>query len=79
MTEFIAAHHVNGATGLKGQVSKLQVINVGGLNGDSHCLRQFLQPLLDGRFGVRNRFEQIELSLINHQFILGDIHTHDRL
>ncbi|MNY32189.1 hypothetical protein D3C86_1663900 [compost metagenome] len=78
MFEFIATHHVNRAAGLIGQISEVQVVDVGCLNGNRHGSRQGLQPLLNGCFGVGNFFKQIVISLINHQFVLGDVHTHDR-
>ncbi|MNN38932.1 hypothetical protein D3C81_1529520 [compost metagenome] len=79
MFEFIAAHHVNRATGRIGQISEFQVVDVCSLNGNRHGAEQGLQPLLNGCFGVGNRFKQIAIGLINHQFIFGDIHANDRI
>ncbi|MNC71522.1 hypothetical protein D3C75_1224620 [compost metagenome] len=40
VAQFIAADHVNGATGLMSQVGELQVIDIGRLNRDIDRCRQ---------------------------------------
>ncbi|ANJ54034.1 hypothetical protein PMA3_02255 [Pseudomonas silesiensis] len=56
---------------------KFPVGDIGGLNGDFDSPWQALQPLLDRRLVVGNRLKQIQLSLKDHQLILGDIDAND--
>ncbi|MCY1244507.1 hypothetical protein D9M72_575830 [compost metagenome] len=79
MTELKTTHHVDVAAGFIGQVGEQHVIDIGGFNGDGYVSRQRFEPLLDGCLVVGNCLKQIDFSAIDHQFVLGDIRTHNRL
>ncbi|MNT83906.1 hypothetical protein D3C72_2238460 [compost metagenome] len=79
MTQLVAADHVDSAASLMGQIGELQVIDVGRFDGQINRCWQGFQPFFDGCLVIGNGLEKIQFSLIDHQFILGDIHTYDRL